>query len=130
MARTSYTDSVLTCADFPTWKPVFGRDEETGEDHGTEAEFNSDCDRLAEQVQALIPGSCASWGVTDDGVTYLVHWDERPGVADDAGNRETDDPEVEAAFFFNDLEDVISSLRKMTDSTTRERALFLERMAD
>ena len=130
MARTSYTDSGLTCADFSTWKPLFGRDEETGEDHGTEAEFNADCDRLVAQVQALIPGSCASWGTDDGGVTYLVHWDETPGVADDAGNRETDDPEVEAAFRFDALEYVISSLRKMTDATTRERAEFLVFMGD
>lgn len=120
----------LTRADFPTWKPVFGIDEETGEDHGTEAEFEADCDRLVEQVQALVPGSCASWSIEDDGVTYLVYWDPTPGVAEDYSDRETDDPEVEAVFLFDDLGYAIESLRKMTDATTRERALFLERMAD
>ena len=89
-------DEYLTCADFSAWKPVFGRDEDAGIDHGTEAEFNADCDRLVEQVQALVPGSCASWDTDDTGVVYLIHWDATPGVAEDAANRETDDPEVEA----------------------------------
>lgn len=118
-------DEYLTCADFPTWRPVFGIDEETGENHGTEAEFNADCDRLAEQVQALVPGSCASWDTDDDGVTYIVYWDATPGVAEDYSDRETDDPEVEAVFGFDDLGYAIESLRKMTEATTRERAEFL-----
>lgn len=120
----------LTRADFPTWKPVFGIDEETGEDHGTEAEFEAECDRLVEQVEALVPGSCASWDTDDGGVVYLIHWDAAPGVAEDAANRETDDPEVEAAFRFDALGDMIGLLRQMPDATTRERALYLERWAD
>jgi len=61
---------------------------------------------------------------------YLIHWDAAPGVAEDAANRDTDDPEVEAAFRFDALGDMIGLLRKMTEATTRERALFLERWAD
>lgn len=120
----------LTRADFPTWTPKFGRDEETGENHGTEAEFNADCDRLAEQVQVLIPGSCASWDTDDGGVVYLIHWDAAPGVADDAANRETDDPEVEAVFRFDTLRDTIESLKQMQENTTRERVEFLAFMSD
>ena len=120
----------LTRADFPTWTPKFGRDEETGENHGTEAEFNADCDRLAEQVQVLIPGSCASWDTDDGGVVYLIHWDAAPGVADDAANRETDDPEVEAVFRFDTLRDTIESLKQMQENTARERAEFLAFMSD
>ena len=120
----------LTRADFPTWTPKFGRDEETGENHGTEAEFNSDCDRLAEQVQTLVPGSCASWSIEDDGVTYLVYWDPTPGVAEDYSDRETDDPEVEAVFRFDTIRDTIESLKQMQENTTRERVEFLAFMSD
>jgi len=119
----------LTRADFPAWKPKFGIDEETGENHGTEAEFWAECDRLVEQVQALIPGSCASWDASELPVSYLVHWDERPGVADDIDNRETDDPEIEAMIYHDNLADVIEMLREMTDATTRERIEFLASMA-
>ena len=123
-------DEYLTCADFPAWRPVFGIDEETGENHGTEAEFNSDCDQLAEQVQALVPGSCASWDTDDTGVVYLIHWDATPGVAEDYSGRETDDPEVEAVFRFDTLRDTIESLKQMQENTTRERAEFLVFMGD
>ena len=124
------THEYLTCADFPTWKPVFGRDEDAGIDHGTEAEFNADCDRLAEQVQTLVPGSCASWSIEDDGVTYLVYWDSTPGVAEDYSDRETDDPEVEAVFGFDTLESAIESLKQMQENTARERVEFLAFMSD
>jgi hypothetical protein len=123
-------DGYLTCEDFPAWKPVFGRDEDAGIDHGTEAEFNADCDRLVEQVQALVPGSCASWSIEDDGVTYLVYWDATPGVAEDYSDRETDDPEVEAVFGFDTLESAIESLKQMQENTARERAEFLAFMSD
>lgn len=123
-------DEYLTCADFPAWTPTFGRDEDAGIDHGTEAEFNADCDRLAEQVQALVPGSCASWSIEDDGVTYLVYWDSTPGVAEDYSNRETDDPEVEAVFLFATLESAIESLKQMQENTAADKAKFLVFMAD
>ena len=119
----------LTNADFPTYKPVFGIDEETGEDHGTEAERDAGFDALVEQVQTLVPGSYAVWSADEDGVAFLVYWDPTPGVAEDYANRETDDPEVEAVFFHDSLSDAISSIELMW-IPTRDKVDFLLRMAD
>jgi hypothetical protein len=127
----------LTRADFPTYKPVYGLDERTGETHPTRRECEADYDRLADEITALIPGSCTTWDECEDGLAFLFYWDESEGVADDYWNRETDPPEIEAVMRYDTMADAIEAVRlAVSQGASRESewargcAQYVERWAD